>query len=186
MLVVATSRAGAATDATSAPSCVRFFLCAHISLRACVCCVCVLLPLCCLCCVRRCMHKARVNFWCCPTCVSAQEAVRRWRNARDGFFRTRNGSRTCPCSDGVSTRGDHAWRPVTDGGLAGVMDVTLCPPSVLAAKTADICPSIDVHGHSRAAAYDVSLPVLCAGFVAVFVIAGDRRIDCCVCTDNFF
>ena len=121
MLVVATRRAGAATDATSAPSCVRFLLSAHISLRAGVRCVCVLLSLCCLCYVSRCMHKATVNFCSCPTCVSAQEAVRRWRNARDGFFRTRNGSRTCPCSDGVCTREDHAWRRVTGGGLASRM-----------------------------------------------------------------
>ncbi len=59
-------------------------------------------------------------------------------DVRDGFFCTRNGSRTCPCSDGVCTREDHAWRPVTVGGLAGVMDVMLCSPSVLAATTADI------------------------------------------------
>jgi hypothetical protein len=52
-------------------------------------------------------------------CVSAQEAVRRWRNAR--FFRTRHGSRTCPCSDGVCAREDNVWRRVTGGGLAGVI-----------------------------------------------------------------
>jgi hypothetical protein len=47
------------------------------------------------------------------------------------------------------------------------LGVMLCPPSVLAATTADICPLTCTVTAER-----VSLPVLCAGFVAVFVIAG--------------
>ena len=86
------------------------------------------------------MRKATVNFCSCPICVSPQESLRRWHNARDGFLRTRHGTRMYPCSDGVCMREDHAWRQVTAAGLAKVMDVMLCPPTVVAATTADICP----------------------------------------------
>jgi hypothetical protein len=120
VLVVATRRAGTATDATSAPSCVRFLLSAHISLRACVCCVRCASSLLFVLCTQ--MHaQGQGELLQLPDVRVSTKAVRRWRNARDGFFRTRNGSRTCPCSDGVCTREDHAWRRVTGGGLAGVI-----------------------------------------------------------------
>jgi hypothetical protein len=82
----------------------------------------------------RCLKKKTVNFCSCPTCVCAQEDLRRWGNFRVSFFQAAE----CTCSQGACALKNHAWQKVTRIGLSDYCETMLCPKTVEVDTTREI------------------------------------------------